>query len=231
MAGGLPVTIKLPAGIERDLRTLLESGVDLSHVPEAIATRTKPISSVSDLRKCLDEILGGVCSVETANVLLYLGSVARAGTAPSSVVANVGESLDRVQSEKEETPLAAQWTANAPSILQILQLAPFTQLVKIMDLSYDYKNIFGSARIITDIRPIFDDDRTRITAALVSLSLRINYMAGSRRDSLICTMDTKDLLDLKASCEDALVKVKIAEQTLNEIKGVVTVTPGAAENV
>ena len=47
---------------------------------------------------------------------------------------------------------------------------------KASDLSTDFERLFIKAKIITDIRPIFNDERTRMLTTAVTSTMRLRFI-------------------------------------------------------
>ncbi len=95
-----------------------------------------------------------------------------------------------------------------------------------IDLSYEYANLLRRARIITDIRPIFDVAAEKINGAVVSHTLRIRYDNTEGNHDLSLAMDAKDIDDLRRECERALKKAKTAKSLMAEEAKVQTMISG-----
>ena len=96
----------------------------------------------------------------------------------------------------------------------LLSLDNVKIVAKALDLHYDYANLFQSARVVTDIRPLFDDDGTKIKAAVVSFTLRLYFDNREGDHSLSLALDEADVQELMKQCERALVKAKTAKSLM-----------------
>ncbi len=100
---------------------------------------------------------------------------------------------------------------------------------KALDLAYEYANLFQDARIVTDIRPIFndvDDEQMEIEAAVVAFTLRLHYDDRQGNHSLSVALDETDVRTLKYQCERALHKAQLAQGRMRDILGVPTIISG-----
>lgn len=102
---------------------------------------------------------------------------------------------------------------------------------KATDLAYDHANLFQGVRIVTDIRPVFndlDDDRLAIDGAVVSYTLRLHFDNREGDHSLSIALDEADILVLQDQCERALRKAKIAYERMSQPQnaGIPTVISG-----
>src|SRR5262249_37735468 len=69
----------------------------------------------------------------------------------------------------------ARWQQREPELRRLLEHPQIWRVSKTLDLSYDYANLLQEARIVSDIRPVFDQSATQIEAAVVSFTLRLRY--------------------------------------------------------
>lgn len=88
---------------------------------------------------------------------------------------------------------------------------------KAVDLIFDFEKFCLNSRIITDIRPVFDDERNRIVGGIIMHTLRVEYRAddGSRRNISI-ELDSRDIDRLARSCEDAARKMERAKSLFRD---------------
>jgi hypothetical protein len=85
---------------------------------------------------------------------------------------------------------------------------------KAIELSYDYANLLRRTRILTDIRPLYNDSADCIEAAVVSYTLRLRYDTADGEHELSIALDEADLRTLMAQCERAMTKAKTARDVL-----------------
>jgi hypothetical protein len=108
------------------------------------------------------------------------------------------------------------WDLVSPIFRDILACQPIRITVKSLDLRYDYENLTRSTNVLTDVRPIFDDDADRVIGAIVSFTLRLNYENGDSTRSLSLAMDAEDITRLQRQCERALKKAETARTQFSE---------------
>lgn len=92
---------------------------------------------------------------------------------------------------------------------QLLAIKSLALTAKTTDLLYDFDNLLLSSRIITDIRPTFDDGRENILGAAVTQTLRLEwYLTDGSRKSISIAMDADDIKNLRKCCDLALLKAE-----------------------
>lgn len=103
---------------------------------------------------------------------------------------------------------------------------------KALGLRNEYERILTGSRLITDIRPIFDDvdGSAAIRAVVVNHSMRLRYVGNDRETrDLHLALDTSDLQKLKEQVDRALLKDR-ATQEFMETKGVIVLEPAGDED-
>lgn len=120
------------------------------------------------------------------------------------------------------------WNAVEPPLRHLFESTPLRTVSKAIDLAYEYANLFQGARIITDIRPVFndlDDDKMDMEGAVVSFTLRLLYDSREGNHSLSIALDKADVETLRYQCGRALSKARFARKRMRDT-GVPTVISG-----
>lgn len=71
-----------------------------------------------------------------------------------------------------------------------------------------------NARIITDVRPVFNEEGSEIEGAIVSFTLRLHYDNIGGSESLSVALDEGDVQKMLATCQRALKKAQVAQALL-----------------
>jgi hypothetical protein len=125
-----------------------------------------------------------------------------------------------------ETAQLDRWRQVEPAFKQLLT-APAVRLVSItLELMYEHENLLQSARVVTDIRPVFSEDASHIEGSVVSHTLRLRYDSTEGDHSISVAMDEADIRELKRQCERALLKAQTARALMTEKSEVPTVISG-----
>lgn len=85
---------------------------------------------------------------------------------------------------------------------------------KAMGVVVDQDRIFYSAKILTDVRPVFDEKGDSVDAAVIVHNLRIHYGQDGDHKDFYVALDTSDLQDLREVLDRADVKAKTLEGLL-----------------
>ncbi len=95
-----------------------------------------------------------------------------------------------------------------------------------IELSYDYANLLRRTKILTDIRPLFNESADEIEAAVVSYTLRLRYDSADGEHELSIALDESDIKTLAAQCERALMKSATARSLMTDTCGVSVTVSG-----
>jgi hypothetical protein len=123
-----------------------------------------------------------------------------------------------------------RWQAIAPAFGELLALPLVHLVASSIDLSYEYANLWQDARILTDIRPIFNPDASEVQGAVVSHALRLQFVSADGSREFHVAMDEADIRALAAQCDRALRKARIARDLMNSKAKVPTLIAGESEN-
>lgn len=198
------MNVRPPDGLISDLRTCFKLGsTSLQQVAESLsraeAFRTESLIDVAS------DVIGPDAAKLLIKLLLSIqGTVRRFGAEVSDIIDSLKDSLDEAGDEHE--PFKAEFDA----LSRLLSTNAIRRAAKAIELSYDYANLLRNARIITDLRPLFDDDVTKIEGSIVSYTLRLHYDSADGEHDVSLALDQRDIKNLKDQCERALLKATLA---------------------
>jgi len=90
---------------------------------------------------------------------------------------------------------------------------------KALDLLTDQDRVFFSSKIITDVRPVFNDEGSAVEASVIVHNLRIHYGQDNDHKDFYVTLDTGDIQKLRSVLDRAEIKAEYLK-TLLESSGV-----------
>lgn len=115
---------------------------------------------------------------------------------------------------------AISWYEEArPAFLRLLNCDSVRFPAKALHLSTDYEKLFVSAHVVTDVRPVFDGDRSSLVGAVVVQSLRAHYLtAGGEhgKHEISLALDIEDIEKLIQELQRARKKAQIAKEVFSE---------------
>ena len=204
----------MPLGVTLEQRGVLREFLSMS--PEARASfllalsRLRPSPRATDLAGQLSEEVGVQPGrvQELARLMVELHLALRyEGLSPGDFAARLCEEL---RSTKDVTPDAtpADWATIEASISEVMSIESLAISAAAVDLGGEHERPLCEARIITDLRPIYGSDVSKVpVAALVHHVLRIAYHAADgKHGEFYCVLDSEDLSLLKDSVERAVAK-------------------------
>lgn len=120
-------------------------------------------------------------------------------------VINAGLAVENCLDERELKKLRSR-------LLKLLGIRNLALSSKAASVYFENHCNLGSARIITDIRPVFDQGTDKIAAALVLHTLKIEYLSDGEQRDFFVALDDVDL-------DDLIEKLQRAKRKSLEAKG------------
>jgi len=181
----------------------------LNHVPptrgaKAIAAeiRPRPELGLGELERILDTLMT-LASVRASNEVpmpQFVRDVCAAMRRPDS-----GATLTDEQCETLKSNLKRLMSA------QCLAVAS-----KAADLQYEHEHVFGGARILTDVRPVFGETVSDIQGTVTVHTLKIRYFDESGSKEIYFGLDREDLETLRKVIERAEEKARRIKSMLSK---------------
>ena len=129
-----------------------------------------------------------------------------------SMFARVSESksveVTRAFRNAFETEHQSVWDRIAGSMQALIDTTAIRLVTKAMELSYDYANLLRKVRIITDLRPLFDESGATVEGAVITHTLRLSYESDDGGHDLSLALDLKDVRKLREQCDRAITKAE-----------------------
>ena len=114
----------------------------------------------------------------------------------------------------------------AARIMSLIQHGPIRMLQKGAALALEHDRLFLDAQIVTDVRPVFGDDvEEGMAAAVLTHSLRIDFIQAGRNESFYVSLDPLDLKNMHQVVDRAINKSDFLGATL-ESAGIANFTVG-----
>ncbi len=139
---------------------------------------------------------------------------------PSSIEVSL---LNAVAADKRITQdQVKQLSDLLPEIIAVTQEENFIVLTKVLRLSYDFTNLLLSSKLLTDARPIFDEEATHVAASVVTFSLQLDFTSAQNPQTMNFALDWSDVEHLRDQCTRALVKAGLVSDLLRDQAGIPT---------
>ena len=145
-------------------------------------------------------------------VLALAGLQFRSGTPHDELLSAFRTSLNG----KLEPESIEAWNRIDQVFGELIRSPPIRNVVKSLELTYDYANLIHSTNVVTDVRPIFDDKAEDVLGSVVSFTLRLSYQNGNNVQSLSLAFDAEEIKRLRDQCIRALKKAETARRHFSE---------------
>jgi len=109
--------------------------------------------------------------------------------------------------------LRAALDVNLKSLLSIDALV---LSARAFDIQHEYEKVFRSARIVTDLRPVFSADGTAAIAAMIVHNFIVSYFQHGEFKEVVFALDDADVTALKKILDRAETKTKTLEQLITK---------------
>lgn len=163
----------------------------------------------------------GVEIIEALLPLYMLKGSANKST--SEFVGNVINSLTH-GSEDEESLSDEQVKLLESRLASLLGLRAIDLSAKALSVLFEQQRVFQAARVLTDIRPVFNYDALELpTSAVLIHNLKIEYLEDGEAKEFFVAMDRKDLRKLqdvleRANHKEVSIKTALIKSNLDLIE-------------
>lgn len=202
-----------------DLKRVCSLGPDVvAAIGDRLENLQKPTLRPGQLIEIIQDTLNG--NSEAAE------SVCRQSLALNGLMRQAGLSLDKIASgidnaieefAEEEPQLSKDWKLCRDAFLRVVSTRAARLTAKAIDLSYDFANLFRRGRILTDVRPLFNQSNDDIEGVVISYTLRLRYDNVGGDHDLSLAMDQRDLDQLLLECQRAIKKGKTAKDKMGKL--------------
>lgn len=210
----MPVQLNLKKVQLEDLATIrdLDDSI-LEQIIEKINSAPQVPLHPNQINQLINNILKD--PIKTSSVVRNLASsyalIGQRDMSPKDIVEAITNGIKAESrtpwSEKE----LRRWEAKFSVLIKLYSLVNIKLLIKALELSYDYDNLFQNSKILTDIRPVYDDLAENIRGAIISHTLHIYYDNSIGSNSIQISLDEKDIKQLYDNCDRALKKSQVAK--------------------
>ena len=179
----------------------------LVEATEAIG-RPSGVSAYLDLAHETAGIERGEAAVLVEALLSLMASAEDHGHDLGEMIGSVSASQQLALAEPDSKRLAAR-------IMGLIQHGPIRLLQKGAALALEHDRVFLDAQIITDVRPVFGDHvEEGMAAAVLTHSLRIDFLQAGRNESFYVSLDPLDLQNMHDVVDRAINKSDFLRSTL-----------------
>ncbi len=127
----------------------------------------------------------------------------------------LGESFIEFVKNQGKEELAEKWKTYNSILKEVLDEGSALGILdKAIGILYEHQNVLKDARLLTDLRPVYDREATEILRMVVTHQLVLNYSDGSSDKKISLTVDSSDLDILENQCRRAREKAKVALKSM-----------------
>jgi hypothetical protein len=98
----------------------------------------------------------------------------------------------------------------------LLDIDSLVRASRAFDIQHEYEKVFRSARIISDIRPVFSPAGTEAMGAMIVHNLNVSYFEAGEYKESVFALDDADIGVLKKVIERAEIKSRTSEQLIKK---------------
>jgi hypothetical protein len=141
----------------------------------------------------------------------------------SMIVGVVSHNLQRLAKslDLDDKGVCDSWENAKPKIASALaQLAPDHPILgaaKALRVITSRQYDFVTMKVLTDVRPVFNEKGDVIVQSIIAHVLSIDYHDGQDHHVIQFTLDAQDIADLKKECERAEQKSSVLKQDLKAV--------------
>jgi hypothetical protein len=178
-----------------ELCNLIESS------PEILTSRQAASDKASTLTKLTPD--DGFELLEAVIPLMYY----KASHPTANLLKDISATLT-ISEKKTDTKLSASLVPKLEKNLgRILTLSGAALKAKAMSVATDSQRLFSEAKILSDMRPVFGDDVSKVPLGIVILhNLKVQFAENGEERDFFVSLDSQDLKDLQACISRALEK-------------------------
>lgn len=174
-------------------------------VSAIIAAIDKPTTKLDELPKAVEQV-AKLSSAEASSIVSSLRSLYTYKATEEAAAPEIAKAL--VRAMQSSGALAdSESSAFEGTLTRLLAVTGFERLTKVEQLKEDYDSIFYDAKILTDLRPVFDQPDARPVGAIIVHTLKIVCHQSGEHKELYFSLDGEDVATLARIAERATEKM------------------------
>jgi hypothetical protein len=217
-------TLRIPDAYADGLRKLASlSAEDCQSIATGLE-KVPPRLRATALAKSIQDAVPGVAQTDLEKILETLSSFATAFGPQEEVTIDqfVTDLLEAMQSDagRFHIPPKLGWDGFREQVTRLLASKTLRVSSRADDIQHEQTNLFTDARILSDIRTVFDAETVEPQAALIIHQMKLTYFHNGEYQDIYIAMDNADLRILHAAIERAerkteSLKTVISKTSLN----------------
>jgi hypothetical protein len=210
------ISINLAQPQVDDLQVVVQLGpARLNALADALE-RIKPTIRRSKLRRIIVTAIGE----EAAAPMRVLLGMAYAIRTQKMRPADLLKALDGFLASRDwDQSELMRWHECSPIVERLVTAQSVILTAKARDLAEDFERALTTARILTDVRPVYSDSDDIVGAEVIQ-TLRIEFDSDSNVGATLSFgLDLEDIKDLRLACDRALKKAEEAARLMRSQLG------------
>jgi hypothetical protein len=177
----------------------------------------------------IEEVIRSELDPELAGALSRLvfgiaGTFRRTQSNPADFLYRLDASLPK---EGKWVSVLTGWADCRPALQRLLETESVFLAAKAIDISYDFERVYVAGRLLTSVRPVFDEDRENIKGSTIVQTLRLEFIApNGEQSSISVALDADDIRRLEEECRYALIKAEKAKAKIEQDCDIEAIVPG-----
>lgn len=208
LSGVAPVTIEsVVVDLERDLPFNLILDDDVARIVLANAALA---SETEEVKAAVIEVVGGIHSLlRTANM------------SANQLIAEIAEAFSaKIENEDGQVRSRQELEGLSDNLRKILRIKQVYVSSKALALFNDEERLFLRSKIITSVRPIFDEDiALPVVGSIITHSLKISVRGNGGNKNHYFALDSRDLLELRDTIDRAIAKTNALSKSISSDVG------------
>lgn len=201
-------TIPVTNSRAKDIEQLFAvTNVQWDELLEKLQRQTTAMLTVDELAAVLASVVGESSGETLSKIVVSLRRLAdRYGVRPQTILDALEQGLKKFEWNTDKLD---KWSKIKNPIDQIMSSAAVVVTTKASELYYRHANHLHDLKIVTDIRPIFSEDRSAVIGAITKNVLSIHFSDSFEKESsleLVISLD--DLANLQAESASAIAKTE-----------------------
>jgi len=214
-----------PSGRQvKDLELLIQLKDQISQASDRLLSQEEialsPVQIFKLVEMHLDEWDDEQRNALVRQVLSLRGLVNETGLKTSGVLGGLRDGLLKATGILDGQGVVIWDQHLSPTLEKLLDSQLIQVAAKSSNLAYDFAYLLQYSRVITDVRPVFNERAEEIEGAVVSHVLRLKYSGRDSEYSLSVVLDASDIRRLRDECERAMAKARVVKRTLEEGKAI-----------
>lgn len=115
--------------------------------------------------------------------------------------------------------LHESWPARMPILEGMLEDPKILILAKATELYFDHCASLEDVRILTDLRPVFNETRSSVVGAVIFSTLKLDFKVSEGSKSVEIVLDLEDLEKLEQQAVGAKTKTQALRKFMREVVG------------